>query len=184
MEIAVKKKQIDLKSVNAILIDSSSALEQINALRKEKGQGEKGKAPITIDKFVASTKVLEERTDECGSLILTLRYTDKEGYTCTRHFPNFGLEVMSSSSLKLEGPAIAISVNVSVKAGKKKWQTDEVQECIEVLSSKETTCLLEYFCDKSSDSRGYRTYIDVLSGEKNHYDQMVLPISLFELSTK
>ncbi len=97
------QKQVNLKSKRPILLDAKESLRRVNELRAEKGDKKKGKAPISIDDFVAGTKVLENRSADFGNVELSLHYLDAEQMPCTRPFPNFGLEVTSRSDIKLDG---------------------------------------------------------------------------------
>lgn len=177
-------KQIELVSNQAILIDAAAALESVNELRKESGDGKKGKKPMTLDQFIATTKVLEERTPDFGMITLNLSYKNQDAIPSSRNFPNFGLAVISKSTLALAGQNIEVQINLIVKAEKKKWQLDEVAECVDVLSSKDTIFGLRFTSDETTDRAGYDTPIKVANGLEDRYGNTFIPSSFFTASFK
>jgi hypothetical protein len=175
------QKQINLKSTQPIILDAKESLKRVNELRAEKGNTKKGRAPITIDDFVAATKVLEDRSATFGLLELALTYLDTEGVGCIRYFPNFGLEVVSRSEIKLENDKLLIIIELTVKAGRKKWQVDEVQECIPILTDKNTKFSVQYRCDETTDPAGYSRFLVMSDAEEKREAPLN---SFFEITSK
>ena len=176
-------KSIRLKTKKAILVDQSSFLQSVNELRSERGANKKSKTPTTIQKLLSNTKVLEVSTEDFGSIDFSIHYVDKEGTGCSRKFPNFGLDVVSKSTLVGIGDQISIEVDLTLTAGKKKWHLEEVEECVEIFKG-EYQVSLTYSCDTTSEPTGYAVNVQVLNGIADKFGIMELPNSMFECTWK
>lgn len=170
-------KQIELVSNEVILIDAAAALENVNELRKEYGDGDGGKAPMTIEKFIATTRVAEECDSDFGMIDLNIHY----GQSSTRRFPNYGLSVASNGKMALAENHIEIYINVLVKAGKAKWHAREIDECVGALSDGAATLSLSFIPDTRTDRRGNSCRLRTINGIEGRYGFKQLPISYFSV---
>lgn len=177
-------KSINLKTKQVILIDQNAFLESVNELRLNRGANKKAKTPTTIQKLLATTKVLEVSTDDSGSIGFSIHYEDKEGTGCNRKFPNFGLDVASNSTLVGSGDQVSIEVDLTLTAGKKKWQLEEIEECVEIFKSGKYEVSLNYSCDTISEPAGYTVGVQVLNGIADKFGNPILPNSMFECTWK
>ena len=177
-------KSISLKTKKAILVDQSAFLESVNELRLERGANKKSKTPTTIQKLLSNTKVLEVSTVDFGSIGFSIHYEDKEGTGCSRKFPNFGLDVVSKSTLVGIGDQVSIEVDLTLTAGKKKWHLEEVEECVEIFKGGKYQVSLTYSCDTTSDPAGYAVSVQVLNGIADKFGITELPNSMFECTWK
>jgi len=177
-------KSINLKTKQAILIDQNAFLESVNELRLNRGANKKAKTPTTIQKLLSNTKVLEVSTEDFGSIGFSIHYEDKEGTGCNRKFPNFGLDVVSNSTLINSGDQVSIEVDLSLTAGKKKWQLEEIEECVEIFKSGKFQVSLNYSCDTTSEPAGYAVGVQVLNGIADKFGNPTLPNSMFECTWK
>jgi hypothetical protein len=177
-------KSINLKTKKAILIDQSAFLASVNELRSSRGATKKSKAPTTIQKLLSNTKVLEVSTEDFGSIGFSIHYQDKEDVPCTRTFPNFGLDVVSNSTLTSVGDQVSIEVDLTLTAGKKKWQLEEVEECVEIFKGGEYHVSLEYRCDTTSEPAGYAVSVQVLNGISDKFGNTELPNTMFDCTWK
>lgn len=170
-------KQIELVSNTIIVIDAAATLEAVNELRKEHGDGDGGKTPVTLDQFVATTRVAEECDSDFGMIDLNIHY----GQSSTRRFPNYGLLVASNGKMALAGNHIEIYVNVLVKAGKAKWHAREIDECVGALSDGAATLSLSFIPDTTTDRRGNSCRLGTINGIEGRYGFKQLPISYFSV---
>jgi hypothetical protein len=177
-------KSINLKTKQVILIDQNAFLESVNELRLNRGANKKAKTATTIQKLLATTKVLEVSTDDSGSISFSIHYEDKEGTGCNRKFPNFGLDVASNSTLVGSGDQVSIEVDLTLTAGKKKWQLEEIEECVEIFKSGKYEVSLNYSCDTTSEPAGYTVGVQVLNGIADKFGNPILPNSMFECTWK
>lgn len=173
-------KQIELVSNEVILIDAAAALENVNELRKEYGDGDGGKAPMTIEKFIATTRVAEERDSDFGMIGLNIYY----GQYSARRFPNYGLSVTSNGKLALAENHIEVHINVLVKAGKAKWEAKEIDECLGALSDEAATLSLSFIPDTTTDRQGNSCWLNTINGIEDRYGFRRLPISYFSVVAK
>ena len=117
------------------------------------------------------------RSDDHASLSLSIHYADSDGLPCMRHFPNFGLQVESRSTMQSSGGDLATAVDVSVKAGTPKWQADEVRDCVAALSAKHALLTLEYTSSTACDWSGNSTSVEALDAKKSRSGIGGLPVS-------
>ena len=177
-------KSISLKTKKAILIDQNAFLASVNELRLSRGATKKSKAPTTIQRLLSNTKVLEASTEDFGSVGFAIHYEDKDGCGCNRKFPNFGLDVVSKSTLSGSGDQVSIEVDLTLTAGKKKWQLEEVEECVEIFKSGKYQVSLEYSCDTISEPAGYAVGVQVLNGIADKFGNTELPNTMFDCTWK
>lgn len=177
-------KTMSLKTTKAILIDQSAFLASVNELRKSRGTTKKLQAPATIEKILTNTKVLSASTEDFGNIYFSIHYEDKEGNGCIRDFPNFGLNVVSKSTLVGSDGQVTIDINLTLTSGKKKWQLDEVEECVEIFSGGKYQISLKYSCDTTSEPAGYSVGVQVLNGIAEKSGNTKLPNSMFECTWK
>lgn len=173
-------KFISLKSKNAIVLDKPLLLKRVNDLREEHGEGKK--SPITIEKMLLATNVLLGRTETNGSISLSLHYLDDDGISCVRNFPNLGLEVTSNSSIRESSGDVIVDIDVSLKAGKKKWHLDEIRECEKILASNEYGVTLSYCCDEATDAAGYCVRLALKNGDIKDFGTTFLTAKDFTCS--
>jgi hypothetical protein len=169
-------KKISLKSLAPIFIGAGATLEAINGLRNKYGKNNISKAPILLQDVVRLTEILKPRNKEHGQIDLSLHYAH-----CVRNFPNFGLDIISKSDIKIVGDDIAITVDVEV-AGNKKWQKSELQECSDVLRRADLQITLNYVCDESTDAAGHSTILSSKNTTINKIEHSYIPISNFVCS--
>ena len=177
-------KSISLKTKKAILVDQSAFLQSVNELRLERGANKKSKTPTTIQKLLSNTKILEASTEDFGSIFFSIHYEDKDGNGCVRNFPNFGLDVVSKSTLAGIGDQVSIEADLTLTAGKKKWQLEEVEECVEIFKGGKYRVSLEYSCDTTSEPAGYAAGVPVLNGIAAKFGNTELPNTMFECTWK
>jgi hypothetical protein len=154
-------KTITMKSKSPIKIDGSKMLSLINNIRA--GYGEEGshKEPISLESFLSSCNVMQNRDETHGMISLSLNYVNKESIPCTRDFPNFGLEVSSSSNLSQHDGEVHLDIDFTVKAGSPKWQKNEIAECAEALSSSECAVKILVTLDEKTEWAGRSSIIEL-----------------------
>ncbi len=173
-------KNISLRTNKSILIDQKAFLESVNGLRLLRGSTKKAQAPTTIKKLLSNTKVLESETEEFGSIYLSISYNNVEGIPCSRSFPNFGLDVVSKSTMAVSGDHIAVDIDLTVSAGKKKWQLKEIEECSEIFKDGNFEVTLNYNCDQTTEPAGHSVVVQVLNGNATKFGNTSLPSSFFD----
>jgi hypothetical protein len=178
------EKTINMKTKDAIVIDRDSFLASVNELRSSRGANKKSKSATTIEKLLSNTKILEASTEEFGSVSFSIHYKDNEGVSCSRRFPNFGLDVVSNSKIIENGDQISIEVDLTLTAAKKKWQLEEVRECAEIFRGNEYQVTLEYRCDTTSEPAGYSVSLQPSNGIVDEFGNAGLPSTMFECTWK
>lgn len=177
-------KSINLKTTKSILIDQGAFLSSVNSLRQTRGDTKKTQAPTTIKKLLSNTKILEASTEDFGSINFSISYKDKNGIGCSRDFPSLGMDAVSKSTLAGSGDQVSIDVDLTMTAGKKKWQLEEIEQCVEIFKSGEFQVALQYRCDTASEPAGYTVGVPVSNGVADKFGNTALPSSLFECTWK
>ena len=170
-------KQISLKSLNPIYVVAQSALDVVNELRKQYGKNGKQKLPISLEKLIATTKILEQRNEDYGHVFFSVE--NDSGF---RNFPNFGLEIISMSTITLIETDIAIQIDLTVRAGKPKWQINEINECADIFKNKYSRITLEYACDEKTDWSGHSVGLKILNEKVDLAGRTSLPTSFLEIN--
>jgi hypothetical protein len=162
-------KQIQIKTKSTVQIHANDFLEAINDLRQKYGETEELKQPIDLDEALSSIRLFENRDAEHGMLTLQLHYEDADKTSCTRDFPNFGLEVKSSSRLEAKNQNLFLDVDITIKAGKKKWQTDEVAECAAIFKRKKFCVSLNVTLDQTAEWAGHSAIVTTVQDAPNAF---------------
>ena len=177
-------KQIRIQSKSPIEIESANLLETINDLRKEFGDKKKDKAPIELSKALSKVNLFQNRDAEKGMLSFSLAYEDEDELPCVRKFPNFGLDVQSDSKLEQIGDRLLLSVDITVKAGKAKWQLVEVSECAKIFESGKFTLALNVTLDETTEWGGHTAFVTTVQDELDFSDETSIPASHFTIELK
>jgi hypothetical protein len=118
-----------------------------------------------------------------GSLQLVLHYKDSEDSSCARRFPNYGMVVDgSASSVKSNGSELTIHLDVTVKAGKPKWQVDELADCVKILAGGQFSVSLELMLDSSSDPFGDAVQLPTTLDVADELGLLYIPGSKFKVA--
>jgi len=172
-------KQIKLQTKLPIEIDPASLLETVNRLRKDYGEKKKDKLPVELDKILSKINLFKNRDSENGMLSFRLSYEDAEGGPCTRNFPNFGLDIKSDSILEQKYNKLFLSVSMTVKAGKAKWQREEILECGAILESRKFKLTLEFTLDETTEWAGHSASVNTTQDVADSRGVHSIPESLF-----
>lgn len=172
-------KTITLRSKSPIKIDGPKMLSLINNIRAEYGEEGSHREPISLEAFISSCNVLQNRDETHGMISLSLNYVNKENTPCTRDFPNFGLEVSSISNLSLHDDEVHLNIDFTVKAGSPKWQKNEIAECAEVLSSSECNIKILVTLDEKTEWAGRSSIIEL-----KDFSNRIVPVEIFEVIMK
>ncbi len=177
-------KQINLRSAAPIDIDQSAFLGTINDLRKEYGSNKKGKAPIDLETALQKLKLFQSRDADSGMLSFRLHYEDADGIPCTRDFPNFGLDVKSESKLERGGDKLILTVDLTIKAGKPKWQSQEIAECAKILSDGNYKIALYVTLDETTEWAGHSSQVATGSDTPDTSAYEAMPAACFIADAK
>jgi hypothetical protein len=177
-------KKIRIQSKSPIEIEAVNLLETINDLRKEFGDNKKDKAPIELSKALSKVNLFQNRNAEKGMLSFRLAYEDEDETPCVRDFPNFGLDVQSDSKLEQVGDRLLLSVDITVKAGKPKWQLAEVSECAKIFESGKFTLALNVTLDETTEWGGHSAFVTTVQDELDFSDETSIPASHFTIELK
>ena len=177
-------KQIRIQSKGYIEIVAAALLEAINDLRKEFGDNKKDKAPIELSKALSKINLFQNRNAEKGMLSFRLAYEDEDESPCVRDFPNFGLDVQSDSKLEQIGDRLLLSVDITVKAGKAKWQLVEISECAKIFESGKFTLALNVTLDETTEWGGHSAFVTTVQDELDFSDETSIPASHFTIELK
>jgi hypothetical protein len=177
-------KQIQLKTTNPIEIRVEQLLLAVNKLRNDHGEKKKDKLPVKIGELLSRLKIFENRDASNSALGFCLNYEDAEKVPCIRDFPNFGLDVKSASSIEHRGDTVLLSVDLTVRAGKAKWQVDEVAECARLFSSGGFTMDLMVTLDETTDWGGHSAQVSTLGQVEDSVGLTHIPASHFKAEMK
>lgn len=155
-------KQIRLHTNRPITIDPAIFLNTINSLRNEYGEKKKDKAPIALPKALESINLFSKQTADKGMLSFNLSYEDENGIPCVRNFPNFGLDVKSNSKLEEIDNKLLLSIDITVKAGKPKWQVDEITDCGKIFINDGFNLELNITLDETTDWGGHSAALEIV----------------------
>ena len=177
-------KQIRIQTKSPIEIDAATLLEAINDLRKEYGDKKKDKVPIELSKVLPKINLFQNRDAEKGMLSFRLSYEDEDKLPCGRDFPNFGLDVKSDSKLEQIDSKLLLSVDITVKAGKPKWQIEEISECGKIFSSGKFKLALNVTLDETTEWGGHSAFVTTFQDEPDSSNLKSIPPSHFTIEAK
>ncbi len=177
-------KQISLRTVAPIGIEQSALLGAINDLRKEHGSNKKAKAPLELENALSKLNLFQNRDAENGMLSFRLHYEDEDGVSCTRDFPNFGLDVKSESKLERGGDELILTVDLTIKAGKPKWQIQEITECAKILSSGNYKMTLSLTLDETTEWAGHSRQVATAADTSDSSTYAAIPGTCFVFDSK
>lgn len=154
-------KKIKIQTKEPIEIAESSLVEAVNELRREHGEGDADKVPYDLSTILQKTRLFENRDADNGMLVFHLCYME-DGRPCSRDFPNFGLEIEANNRLDRADGRLFLSVDMTITAGRPKWQQKEIAEAGAVLASGEYKLEIFVCLDETTDFGGYSTKVDAV----------------------
>lgn len=170
-------KILSIKSIIPIMMDGILSLNAVNELRLKYGVTRNKKLPISLNNLIETTKILEPRSKDHGQISFNIRYA-----SCVRKFPNFGLDITSDSNIYIVEKDFAINIDLTVKAGKQKWQINEIQECSDIFKRKDVRIEFEYTCDEKTEWFGHSTSLNIRNERNDISGESTIPMSSLEVS--
>ena len=177
-------KPLQLRSKSSIEIEVCEMLDAVNGLRREYASGRKNKAPLGIERVLSKLRLFEARDADRGMLSFSIRYRDQDYGSCVRNFPNFGLDVISKSTIEHRDDMLHLSVDLIVRAGKAKWQRDELGECTAILESGAYAVSLLVTLDEKSDWAGHSTCVPTRADKHDTVGIPAIPSTYFLINER
>lgn len=174
-------KSIRIQTTSPIAIDAVDFISTVNELRKEHGEKKKDKAPIELVKALQTMNLFQNRDAEKGMISFNISYEDDNQIPCVRNFPNFGLDVKSESKFEQIDSKLLLSVDVTVKAGKPKWQIEEISALKKIFEIGNFQISLTLTLDETTDWGGYSSHIKTCHDTPESLGAGSIPVSFFKI---
>jgi hypothetical protein len=177
-------KEIIISSITPITISCAHFLDRFNWGRKEYAEKKSKKSPITIEAAIGRTRLIESRDENSAMLAFRVHYIDDDGIASVMDFPNFGLDISSKSTMIKDNDQIVIHIDFSIKAGKAKWQKEEIARYKKIFDHSTFGLELNLTLDEETDWGGSSISLQSAQDLSNNLHLAGLPRSLFKIEYK